>query len=76
MNLVVSKELCGEEFVDARAKAFMDAMEVWNAIDESGRLRISIPARRLNVPMVAVPYSEAMSHTDSEREAKQSDDDA
>ena len=76
LNLGIAKHLCNEEFLHAREQAFMNALLVWNAIDASGRKRIVIPARRLNVPMVTVPYSEAMSHTDSEREAEQSDDDA
>ena len=76
VNLGVSPELEGEDFLNAREQAFLDALKVWNAIDESGRKRIVIPARRLNVPMVTVPYSEAMSHTDSDRDDEQSDGDA
>ena len=76
VNLRVSPELEGDEFLNAREQAFVDALKVWNAIDGSGRKRLVIPARRLNVQMVTVPYTEAMSHTDSEREAEQSECDA
>ena len=75
LNLGIAKHLCNEEFLHAREQAFLDALQVWNAIDGSGRKRIAIPDRRLDVQMVPVPYSE-VSHTDSEREAEQDDKDA
>ena len=73
VNLRVAPELEGEDFLNAREEAFLDALKVWNAIDGSGRKRIVVPTRRLNVPMVTVPYSEAMSHTESEREDEATD---
>jgi hypothetical protein len=76
INLKVAPDLCGEAFLNARDDVFMDAVKVWNAVDASGRKRIVMPERRLNVQMVTVPYTEAMSHTDSEREAEQSEGDA
>ena len=72
LNLGIPKHLCNDEFLHAREQAFLDALQVWNAIDKSGRKRISIPDRRLDVQMVPVPYSE-VSHTDSEQEAEQDD---
>ena len=75
INLAIQTHLCDAEFLVAREKAFLDAARVWNAIDKSGRKRITVPERPLQVQMVPVPYSEAMSHTDSDRESEHSDRD-
>ena len=71
--MAVQTHLCDDEFLRAREKAFQDAMLVWNAIDKSGRKRITAWERPLNVQMVPVPYSSAMSHTGSDRELTGSD---
>ena len=73
ISLKIARDLCGEAFLNARDDAFTAAVKVWNAVDASGRKRIVMPERRLNVQMVTVPYTEAMSHTDSERESEQGD---
>ena len=75
INLAIQTHLCDDEFLVAREKAFQDAARVWNAIDKSGRKRITMPERPLNVQMVPVPYSSAMSHTGSDRGSEDSDRD-
>ena len=74
--LEIDKSLCSDKFMAAREQAFLNAMHVWNAIDKSGRKRIQIPERRLNLQMrVPDPKCEAMSHTESEAESEQDEGD-
>ena len=76
INLAIANNLCNEKFLVAREQSFLNALRVWNAIDQSGRKRIAIPERRLNVQMVVpVPKCEAMSHTDSDGESEHDDGD-
>ena len=75
INLAIPNRLCGDEFLAARDAAFHDAVQVWNAIDKSGRKPITMPERPLKVQMVTLPYRSAMSHTGSDREPEQSDRD-
>ena len=73
INLAIQTHLCDDNFLFSRESAFLDAARVWNAIDKSGRKRITMPVRPLKVHMVPVPYSEAMSHTESDRESEHGD---
>ena len=73
ISLAVPMHLCNDEFLHARETAFLNAMVVWNAVDTSGRKRIAGWERPLNVQMVPVPYSSAMSHTGSDHERTGSD---
>ena len=75
IDLAIRTRLEDAEFLVAREKTFLDAILVWNAIDQSGRKRMTLPERPLKVQMVPVPYSEAMSHTDSDRESEHDDRD-
>ena len=75
IHLAIATHLCDDQFLVNREQAFLDAARVWNAIDKSGRKRITIPERPLKVQMVPVPYSEAMSHTESDRESEHGDGD-
>jgi len=78
ITLAIANNLESKEFMVAREESFLNALRVWNAIDRSGRKRIAIPERRLNVQMVPVQTSEAMSHTDntdSDRESENDDAD-
>ena len=68
MTFSIPSYVRDDEFLDAREKAFIDACTVWNAVDTSGRRRIKLPERRLNVKMVPVLESKAMSHTESDGE--------
>ena len=68
ISISVPTHLCDVEFLRARDTAFQNAMVVWNAVDKSGRKRIVGWERPLNVQMVPVPYTLAMSHTASDQE--------
>ena len=80
ITLEIANNLNSEPFMAAREEAFLNAVEVWNAIDKSGRQRIVTPERRLNLQMIPVPkcdevIDEAMSHTESEHESEHCDGD-
>ena len=56
-------------------KAFLNACRVWNDVDKSGRKRIMMPGRPLQVQMVSVPLSKANAKGDRESEASSCPDD-
>ena len=58
------------EFKAAQDKAFHDACMVWNAVDKSGKKRITMGEQSLHFDMVPLISSKAMSHTDSEHETE------
>ena len=70
IRLHIEQSLQESEFKVGRGKAFHDACQVWNAIDKSGKKRITMPERLLKVDMAHVLTSKAMSHTDSEHETE------
>ena len=74
ISISVQTHLCDVEFLRARDTAFQNAMVVWNAVDKSGRKRIVGWDRPLNVQMVPVPYTSAMSHTASDQEEGDQDE--
>ena len=53
-------------------KAFLNACRVWNAVDQTGRKRIMMPERPLQVQMVSVPLSKAISNAEGDRESEAS----
>jgi hypothetical protein len=74
ISISVPTHLCDVEFLRARDTTFQNAMVVWNAVDKSGRKRIVGWERPLNVQMVPVPYTLAMSHTASDQEEGDQDE--
>ena len=75
IKLSIPREKVGEEFLAAREQSFVDAVRVWNEVDKSTRKRIVLPKRRVDVQMVPVTTSTAISYTDSDREGDEQDDD-
>ena len=70
-SLEIPTHLKDGDFKNARELAFRDACHVWNAIDKSGRRRIQLPEKVLNVSMVPVLTT---SDPDSEAELERSDE--
>ena len=54
MTLSIAEGLNKDEFEKARDKAFLTAVDVWNALDTSNRPRIRLPAKvdedTINIP--------------------------
>ena len=72
ISLTIPPYIQKDEFKEAREKTFHDACLVWNAVDKSGRRRIKLSDRPLNVQMVPVNRNMAMSHTESDCESEAS----
>ena len=75
IRLSIPTELQGKAFNAAREKAFYDACTVWNELDTTGKKRIVPVERPLNVEMVPVLQSKAMSHTEARSPCSDSEDD-
>ena len=66
ISLDVAQYLTAEEFSLARDHTFVEACRVWNAVDDSKRMRIAAPQRKLNVEIVPVSEDDAISPNESD----------
>ena len=67
ITFAVQADLEDDDYRIARQKAFLNACLAWNEIDESLRTRITLPEHQLNVHIVPILESTALSHAESGR---------
>ena len=73
VTLTISSAL-GTDFTAAREKAFRNACIVWNAVDMSGKQRISIIDPQVDGEMLLHGHKKAMSHEGSGSESESFDE--
>ena len=69
ISLDIPQHLPRDEFKAAREEIFRVACQVWNDVDQSGRRRIQVPPRPLNVEVMPVLKDSAMSQTESDHDS-------
>ena len=67
ITFAVQADLEDDDYRIAHRKAFLNACLAWNEIDESLRTRITLPEHQLNVHIVPILESTALSHAESGR---------
>ena len=75
ISINIPVHLQDEGFILAREKPFLNACRVWNCVDKSGRKRIVMPGRPLQVQMVSVPIGKAKAMSGGESEESSCPDD-